>query len=519
MARIFAVRSLAADVFATLDGIPTRPTLLLVLVALIAFGGAAAGSFHLDDYSLFVNPDITNADGWWRLWAPLQTRPLTNLTYWLNYQISGRDAVAYQLVDLALHLTAVLVLFDVLKRLMSAQAAFLGAAIFAVHPMQAEAVEYVFARGTLLAAALCLASFRAWMCGRRWVGVAWFAAALLAKEECVAFPVLLLLLHWAKRRERAELGAIGTMFGLSLVAGLRVMVAAARTPGSGAGAGAAVTAGRYALTQGTVIPRYLRMAILPWGFTADPDIRVPEGWIAALGWASVVGMAILAWRWFRNAGPGFWFLGGIVLLLPSSSVFPATDLAADRRMYLPMTAFAAALALLLQRVDRRVVWAALAVLTALSVQRTMIWHSELSLWTEAAGKAPRKLRPKLQLARALPPERALPLLEEAKTIAPEDSSPASEEGRIYLDLGEPARALAEFGEALALEPGNAEALNNRGVALLALGQNEAARQDFVRALAIDGCEYNALVNLKKMGVVVTIPARCRFTQDEMRELE
>ena len=79
--------------------------------------------------------------------------------------------------------------------------------------------------------------------------------------------------------------------------------------------------------------------------------------------------------------------------------------------------------------------------------------------------------------------------------------------------------MAEFGEALALEPGNAEALNNRGVALLALGQNEAARQDFVRALAIDGCEYNALVNLKKMGVVVTIPARCRFTQDEMRELE
>ena len=152
------MRSLAAVVFATLDGIPTRPTLLLVLLALIAFGGATAGAFHLDDYSLFVNPDIANPDGWWRLWAPLQTRPLTNLTFWLNYQIDGRAAVGYQLVDLALHLLAVLLLFDVLKRLMGAPAAFIAAAIFAVHPLQAEAVNYIFARGTLLATVLCLAS-------------------------------------------------------------------------------------------------------------------------------------------------------------------------------------------------------------------------------------------------------------------------------------------------------------------------------------------------------------------------
>src|SRR5579863_1878354 len=172
MARIFAVRSLAAVVFATLDGIPTRPTLLLVLLALIAFGGATAGAFHLDDYSLFVNPDIANPDGWWRLWAPLQTRPLTNLTFWLSYQIDGRAAVGYQLVDLALHLLAVLLLFDVLKRLMGAPAAFIAAAIFAVHPLQAEAVNYIFARGTLLATVLCLASLRDWLRRKRWVAVA-----------------------------------------------------------------------------------------------------------------------------------------------------------------------------------------------------------------------------------------------------------------------------------------------------------------------------------------------------------
>ena len=38
---------------------------------------------------------------------------------------------------------------------------------------------------------------------------------------------------------------------------------------------------------------------------------------------------------------------GLILLLPSSSIFPANDLAADRRMYLPMICFAPAIALVL----------------------------------------------------------------------------------------------------------------------------------------------------------------------------
>ena len=45
-----------------------------------------------------------------------------------------------------------------------------------------------------------------------------------------------------------------------------------------------------------------------------------------------------------------YFAAGLILLLPSSSIFPAADLAADRRMYLPMLAFAAAAGLVLARV-------------------------------------------------------------------------------------------------------------------------------------------------------------------------
>ena len=83
-----------------------------------------------------------------------------------------------------------------------------AAALFAVHPIQAEAVNYVWARSILLAALLCFASLWNWLEGRRWMAVLWFALALLAKEEVAAFPLLLAWLEWrgAGDQRRATAG-------------------------------------------------------------------------------------------------------------------------------------------------------------------------------------------------------------------------------------------------------------------------------------------------------------------------
>src|SRR5262249_60870993 len=71
--------------------------------------------------------------------------------------------------------------------------ALLATGIFAFHPLQTEAVAYVFARATLLATLFCLLAWRDWLGGQRWRAVAWLALALLSKEECAAFPVFLWL--------------------------------------------------------------------------------------------------------------------------------------------------------------------------------------------------------------------------------------------------------------------------------------------------------------------------------------
>jgi hypothetical protein len=238
--------------------------------------------------------------------------------------------------------------------------------------------------------------------------------------------------------------------------------------------------------------------VVPYGFTVDADVREPALWWGLAAWAMVVALAALAWRFRGKDGWGLWALAGLVLLLPSSSIFPAADLSADRRMYLPLVAFAAAASLLLARMKLPAGATLAVLLAAISMARTQVWMTERSLWSEAVRRAPNKLRPKIQLARAVPPSEALDLLAQARKLAPDDPEVASEAGRAWMAEGQPAQALAEFGRALALEPRDARNFNNRAVALAAMGQTEAARADFERALALDPTLVEARENLKRL---------------------
>ncbi|MGA3027777.1 MAG: tetratricopeptide repeat protein [Bryobacteraceae bacterium] len=478
-------------------------------MALVAFGWSVAGSFHFDDYSLFSSRAVVAPAGLLELLRPLQSRPLTYLTFWVDYQTGGASPLGWHVVNLLLHVASVLLAFAALRRLMPERAAMLAAALFAVHPLNAEAVNYIFARGTLLCTLLTLASLRSWVNGRHWHAVAWFASALLAKEECVTFPLFLLLLSLCiGRSPRPVWKPIAAMLGLSLLAGVRVLLATLYTPGANAGSSAGVSAFAYLASEGPAILRYLRLLLIPAGLTVDPDLRVVTGWPAWLAWLVVLALCAAALRLFSGLRAGFWFLAGLILLLPSSSIFPAADLAADRRMYLPMVAFASAGAMLLYTMRTRALVVICASLAAIGISRCEVWRTELSLWTDAVRLAPDKLRPRIQLARALPPDRALSVLDEAESMAPGDPDLPSEQGRIYLQMGDAARALSSFGRALALNPASPLAINNRGAALLALGQTEAARLDFERALAIDPCQPNARLNLRRMGIDKPAPPSC-----------
>jgi tetratricopeptide (TPR) repeat protein len=440
-----------------------RVRLLLLGAALAAFGGSLVAGFHLDDYAIFSGPLLGPVRG---------PHPLTNLTFWLNYQAGGQEPLGYHAVNLLLHLGAVLLAYECLRRLLPPTAAWVAAAIFAVHPLQAEAVNYVAMRGVMLAALFCFAALLAWTEGRPWLAVAAFAAALAADEQCAVLPAVLLMVD---RRRKLPLAS---MAALAVAAVARLWPA------------------HYVIALASErFVRFLQLLVLPWGFTVDPDVR-ERVWPGLALAAAMVGAAAWGWR-KRSACPELqWLLAGYVLLIPSFSANPA----ADPRMYLPMFAFAAAVGLLLARIPvRHVAIGLVAILIALSIGRTYVWASDERLWREAMNRAPDKVEPKIQLAKSVRAAEALELLARAREQAPYNAGIPAEIGKVLLDEQQFDGALDELSRAIALDPKNALAFNNRGVALAALGQIPAARSDFEHALTLDPNLAEAEENLKRLG--------------------
>ena len=466
-----------------------RTRLLLLGAVLLAFGGSLVAGFHVDDYGILSDPALKSAHGLPGMWGWRHTQPLTHLTFWLNYQAGGQEPLGYHLLNLVLHLGAVLLAYECLRRLLPERAAFIAAAVFAVHPLQAEAVNYVAARGVVLAALLCFTALLAWLEERHWMAVVCFAVALLASEQCAAFPILLPIV--ARRR----LAPIATMLVLSAAAVLRWALV---SPGTWSHAGG------YLLQQSAVTWRYLRLLVVPWGFSIDPDIGLPPAWLGVLAWLAIAGVMALATvvvkkRKGRPADCAKWLIAALLLLLPASLLLPSRYLAADSRMYLPLFALAAAIGILLSGARLREVAIAVTVLlTVLSVWRTYVWTSDERLWREAVRRAPQKARPKVQLAKTVRAAEALELLAQARELEPHNSEVAAETGKVLLDEQQYDGALTELSRALSLDPLNALALNNRGVAFAALSQVEAARADFESALRLDPDFAEARENLNRL---------------------
>ena len=138
----------------------------------------------------------------------------------------------------------------------------------------------------------------------------------------MTFPLFLLMI-------RPTILPALSMLCLSLVAGARTLFALEFLQISGAGSRAGISPLHYLSIQGPVIVRYLRLLLLPYGFTCDPEIPIRTDWHAWLAWFALVAIAALLWKFHPH---GKWFAAGLILLAPSSSIFPAEDLAADRRL-------------------------------------------------------------------------------------------------------------------------------------------------------------------------------------------
>lgn len=408
------------------------------------------------------------------------------LSFRFTAEIFGLEPWVFRLVNILIHGIGVQLCFRALRRLVGAERALLAAGVFALHPLQSEAVLYIFARPVLLMGALLWWSLDRWLANKPAWATLTFALALLAKEEAIVFPVFLAALAWAKGRLATDgrwLGAIATLSGITAIG---TMLSTAQIAGSGAGTQSGISSLSYLATQPQVIAGYLFHFAVPWGFAFDAAIPLaPSG--AALLWLLPLG---LLWQLKPNTWR-FWVLAALLFLLPTSSVFPLADLTADRRTYMPVALLSLALPLSARWI--------LPVFLLLSLPRTLVWRDPKALWKEAIEASPGKMRPALQYSRYVSPAEALIALKPYEAAGQSDTQYQTELGRIAMQQRDAVTALKAFGQALALDPAKASNHYNRGAALLALGQREAALADFERAIAIDpkhGPAQNALTRLR-----------------------
>ena len=322
---------------------------LLLIGAALAYSNAMPAPFVLDDTNSVVNnttirqlsplsvPLSPPGD------TPVARRPVVNLTFALDYAAGGLDPRGYRAVNLLIHVLVALVLFGIVRRTpgMSTDLALGVALIWMLHPLNSEVVDYVTQRSeSLMALAYLLTLYCAI---RGWTGAAIAACAVgvFCKESIVTAPVAVVLYDRIflfdsfaaalRRRGRLYAGLFASWLLLAL------MMSSGQRTSAGFGAGVSVIT--YLLNQIRLIPRYLYLAVWPHALVADYGLPQPLAFhdvlIPGLVLAAVVALTIfLLVRWPRL---GFCALWVFLTLAPTSSFVPvATEVGAERRMYLPL---------------------------------------------------------------------------------------------------------------------------------------------------------------------------------------
>jgi hypothetical protein len=495
--------------------------LLLCLLIGIAFGNSLRGEFLYDDHRVVLNNPLfghwdvstlrsimthdywaalspENADG-----APdsLYYRPFYHIFENLTYALMGKSAVLWHLVSLLLHLGGTLAGYFLIIRIIAAAsdlgpierrlAALLGAAVFAVHPVQSETVAWVSAQGNSIVA-ICL--FSAFLCylqqresRRRWLwqlaAMALFLTAALTKENGLCLPLIIGAYelfasrqhNWVKRLRSSLIKLLPFAIATAIYFVLRYNALHLMFGQFGnddfPDDGLLTTADRLR-TVPLVIWEYVKLAIAPIHLA----LMYPTGivrtagltsfWLPLLAVLIFIGLGVFAA--LRVPETRFALIWIVVPLLPHLALrsFVSEELVHDRFLYISLIGLGWFVALLARRFvmrsksELRLALVAIGAIvlvagfSAMSYLQNRQWLSDEALWNWSRDRSPESRIVHLALGQ----------LDESK--------------------GDMQSALAEYNAALKVNPNVVDALNNSAFVLARLGrwQESASRLESVAAL-------------------------------------
>jgi len=388
--------------------------LALVIIALftVALYGQllSVGKLNWDDDSnIFKNP-YYQLGQWKQFWTDSYFGlyvPVTSMVWQALYIVGKGTAFPFRLFNLLLHLANVYLVFQILKSLAvrwnlnSMWALIAGVALFALHPMQVQAVAWISGGRDLLSAffsLLCILIFFRW---KHWLALPLtsllFACAVLSKPNSVVLPAVLPLLCYLADRER---------LGRSFLAAALWMV------GSALSIWGTLHAQRdflipldffeRLLIMGDTFSFYLQKFVMPYPWSANYNRRpeiILQTWEPLLRTLLLVAALITLYTWAKWREKRFLILAvWFALLLPVSGLvsfgYQKISTTADHYHYVPMVAMAAVCMVWANmcpywpRLGAHLTKLLIPVLFVVSVIRVQAWTSDEKFFREMIKYAP-----------------------------------------------------------------------------------------------------------------------------------
>lgn len=483
------------------------PFILVATVTAIVYANSLPNEFLFDDLTIIVEEQSASGSGPFAQLQKLFTtgkayRPVRTASYAFDYAISGLDPWGYHVSNIAYHSIASIVVFLIARHLFNGQwIPLLTALLFAVHPVQTDAVTYLSGRRDVLSGLFVLTGFYLFLLYRRtarpWylvMALSLYPLAFFSKESgivlpllCVAYDLVAGLKLTAPILSRAWLTELGT--GVTGI--IRKFQWLYLSLFVGAGGLAAyvlfVVRGTWQreyhggslwftlLTDTRIFVHYLKLLIFPVTLNADysynafpvtttwTDPRaIGAGLVLLLIWAGLLAV----WRTQPLATfGGLWFF---LALLPVAQIIPHHEMMAEHYLYTPSVGVFLGVGALVNFLMKRqgigrllplVCSVVVIVLGLRTVWRNWDWRDDLTLWTKTVEAAPQAARARNNLGAAYLRRGKLALareqLETAIRIKSHLPYAHGNLGKVYFDLGDLTLAEKELLTALNLKPDEA----------------------------------------------------------------
>ena len=488
--------------------------LLLIIIGLVSYGNSLRNDFTYDDKGMMDEELFSNIHDlgsfltmdYYRFSGEISFRPLVTLTYFFDFIFWYFLPLGFHLTNLLWHIATVIVVYLLLCRFLKAPLpALLGAIVFAIHPIQTEAVNSVGFREDLMCAFFFLLSLllfvgvrergiAAWGDGRRRasatraafcyvISLVCFFLALLSKEMAATLPLIFIiydLLFLAPLQQHT-----GFRKAARVYAGYALVGLAYYTLRYGIFYNPSEQAVGYAcwrlLARISAVPQifslYLRLFILPVGLSVEYDDGVIRPFISFDSFAALAVMALfiaMIVRFRARERRACFALSFILIsLLPVLDIVPISNMIAERYLYLPCFGVAMIGALLLKALagasgERLAVLASVLIFILYgnaTIERNAVWMNGLTLWTDGVRKAPGSSRAHLNIGASLG------------------------------DKGDMAGAIAQYEESMRLRPTAPDAYNNLGLIYFSKGKLDRAIEYYQKSIEVDPMQVKGYMNL------------------------